>query len=162
MRVKLNDRLARTLGPGLYWDEHPDAPRGFLLQVTPAGGRAYRLNYRRKADERERRMTVGDVSAWPVAEARRRAADLRRVIDDGGDPLGELEDRRAEPTVAEFVERFIAEALPSRAPSTQNEYKAKLRDWVLPNIGKLKVSAVGRDDIETLHRKITAAGKARR
>ena len=88
MRDKLTDSLAKTASPGIYWDTHPDAPRGFLLQVTNGGSRAYRLNYRRQSDGVERRLTIGDISTWPIAEARKRAAGLRRIVDAGGDPLG--------------------------------------------------------------------------
>ena len=162
MRKELTDRLAKTLAAGIYWDAHRDAPRGFLLQVTPAGARAYRLNYRRQVDGRERRKTIGDVSAWPVADARKEAAKLRRYIDTGGDPLGDEEQRRAEPAVTELVARFIAEALPSRAPRTQDEYRVMLERYLLPAIGKHKVAAVERRDIEKLHSRITATGKKRR
>jgi integrase len=162
MRMKLTDRLAKTLEPGLYWDAHPDAPKGFLLQVTAGNSRAYRLNYRRKGDDRERRLTIGDTSAWPVAEARKRGAELRRQVDTGGDPLGDLEDRRAAPTVVGLIERFTAEALPSRAVTTRSEYRAMFDQWIVPAIGRLKVAAVAREDIERLHRKVTAEGKSRR
>ncbi|MGC2413235.1 MAG: site-specific integrase [Stellaceae bacterium] len=162
MRVKLTARLAETLGPGLYWDTHKDAPRGFLLQVTKAGSRAYRLNYRRLADGVERRMTIGDVASRSIEDARKKAAEYRAIVEDRGDPLGDLEEMRAEPTVADLWGRFEAEELPSRAPRTRAEYAAMYRDWIEPVIGKTKVRAVEREHIERLHRKITEAGKARR
>jgi len=58
--------------------------------------------------------------------------------------------------------RFCVESLPSRAATTQAEYRAMLRDWILPALGRLKVAAVTREDIEKLHRKVTDAGKPRR
>ena len=72
LREKLRDGFVKAASPGIYWDTHADAPRGFLLQVTKGGSRAYRLNYRRQHDGVERRITIGDVSAWPIAEARKR------------------------------------------------------------------------------------------
>jgi integrase len=162
MREKLTDRFAGTAAPGLYWDIDPRSPKGLLLRVTAAGARAWCLNYRRKSDDREKRLTLGDVASWPVAEIRRRAAELRREIDSGGDPLGDVDERRAAPTVADLFGRFETEALSDRAPSTQAEYRALARDWILPALGKLKVASVERDDIEKLHRKITAEGKPRR
>ena len=161
MRMKLTDRFAKTVGPGLYWDTHQDAPRGFLLQVTAGGSRAYRLNYRRQADDRERRMTIGDVSAWPI-EARKRAAELRRVVDAGGDPLGDEQDRRAEPTVSELIDRYVAEALPHKAPGTQGDYLSLLRRRIEPALGRMKVSAVTQADVEKLHRTVSAEGRLRR
>jgi integrase len=162
MKEKLTDKLAAKAGPGIHWDTDDKAPRGFLLRVTPAGARAWCLNYRIKNSGRMRRLTIGDVASWPVAAARERAAELRRVVDAGGDPLGAAEAKRAEPTVAELIAQFEREALPSRAPRSQVEYKSMLRDWILPAIGRLKVSAVTRQDVEKLFRKITAEGKLAR
>lgn len=163
MREKLTDRLAKTSAPGIYWDAHPDAPKGFLLQVTPGGARTYRLNYRRQADGVERRITIGSVQEYSkISEARHKAAELRRAIRDGRDPLGEIEDRRAEPTVSELVQRYTEEIMPRRAPRTQVEYKAMLEGYVLPAIGTKKISAITQTDIERMHRRITDDGKLRR
>src|ERR1700693_4638912 len=111
MQAKLTDTVARKAGPGLYFDSDRRAPRGFLLRVPPAGARAWCLNYRVKDTGRERRLTIGDVSAWPIADAREKAAELRRQIDNGADPLGQAAEKRAAPTVAELVARFAEESL---------------------------------------------------
>jgi integrase len=163
MQAKLTDAVATKVGPGLYFDSDKQrSPRGFLLRVTPAGARCWCLNYRVRDTGRERRLTIGDVAAWPIAAARERAAELRREIDAGGDPLGQREEKRAAPTVSELAERFITEALPSRAARTQVEYRSMLRNQILPALGRMKVAAVARDDIEKLCRRITASGKPRR
>jgi integrase len=165
MREKLTDRLAANAAPtpgkvARYFDTDPKAPRGFLLRVT-AGARVWALRYRVRDTYREREITIGEVKSWPLAEARKEGHRLRREVDTGGDPLGDREDVRSEPTVAELAERFVEEALPSRGERTAANYRAQLRDWILPAIGRRKVTAVDRDDIESLHRKITAAGKVR-
>jgi integrase len=168
MREKLTDRLAKTMDPTpgkieRYFDTDTErSPRGFLLRITPAGARAWALQYRVKDSGRQREITIGEVRSWPLAEARKRGHELRRLIDDGHDPVAEREEKRSEPTVAELWDRFEAEALPSRAPRTQAEYRAQMRDWILPAISRLKVAAVSREDIQKLHRKITSADKARR
>jgi integrase len=158
MKQKLDDRFARgeETVPGIYFDQDPRSPRGFLLQVTPADARAWRLNYRVKGSGVERRITIGGVSSWPIVAARKRAHELRRLVDTGGDPLRDLEEARAAPTIADLVARFEAEAMPGRAPKTQREYKAMLTSWILPAIGRRKVADVAREDIEKLHRHVTA------
>jgi integrase len=145
-----------------YFDTHKDAPRGFLLRITPAGARAWALQYRVKDSSRQREITIGDVKTWPIAQARKRGHQLRREIDAGGDPLADREKKRKEPTVAELIQKFSDEELPSKAPRTQAEYKAMFRDWVLPELKNRKVSDVTQKDVKGLHRKITAAGKMRR
>jgi integrase len=162
MQAKLTDGVAAKAGPGLYFDNDKRSPRGFLLRVTPAGSRAWCLNYRVKDSGRERRLTIGDVAAWPITAARERASELRRVIDAGGDPLGQMEEKRSAPTVADLAARFVEEALPSRAPRTREEYRGMLTSYILPAIGRMKVTAVEIEDLERLHRKITGEGKPRR
>jgi hypothetical protein len=167
MREKLTDPFAKRVKPSpgkidRYFDSDKRSPRGFLLRVTPAGARTWALQYRVKSTSRQREISIGDAASWPINKAWERGHELRRVVDSGGDPLGDLESKRAEPTVAELIERFLEEALPSRAPRTQIEYKSMLQRRVLPALGRLKVAVVTRDDIERLHRKITAEGKLRR
>jgi hypothetical protein len=80
MRDKLTDRFSASAPPGLHWgNADRRAPKGFLLRVTPAGARAGCLNYRVKDTGRERRLTIGDTSTWPIAMAIKRAAELRRM-----------------------------------------------------------------------------------
>jgi integrase len=164
MREKpaLSDKFARSAEPGIYFDHDRRSPSGFMLRVTPACARSWCLNYRVKNTGRERRITIGDIRAWPISEARKRAAELRREVDAGGDPLGEREEQRAAPTVADLAARFEMEALPSRAPGTQAEYRAMLHAYILPALGKRKVAEVDREDIERLHRAITEGGKPSR
>jgi integrase len=160
MSEPLTDKFARAADAGVHFDADRRSPRGFMLRVTPAGARSWCLNYRLKDTGRERRITIGDVAAWPIAEARKRAAELRRIVDAGGDPLGEREERRREPTVAELWERFAAEELPKLAEGTRIEYEAMAQNYVLPTLGRAKVSAVARDDVGKLHYKITTEGKS--
>jgi integrase len=155
MRVKLTDQSARTLGPGLYWDTHRDAPDGFLLQVTKAGSRAYRLNYRRLADGRERRLTISDVAEYGVAAARDKAAELRRAIREGRDPLGEREEHRAAPTIGDLAARYLKEELPRLAPATQAAYRSIIERRILPALGARKVGTIIRDDLVRLHRAVS-------
>jgi integrase len=164
VREKLTDRFAATVAPTpgrieRYFDTDKRSPRGFLLRVTSAGARSWALQYREPQSGRQREMTIGDVKSWPFTEARKQGHELRRVVDAGGDPL----DRgRAEPIVTELVQRFEDEALPRRAEKTQIEYRAMLRDYLLPALGNRKVSGVVRADIEKLHRRISETGKLRR
>jgi len=166
MREKLTYKFAKTVKPtagkvARYFDTSPSAPSGFLLRVT-AGARVWALRYRVRDSGREREITIGDVENRRLVDAYKRARELRREIEDGGDPLGDREERRAAPTVDELAKRFIEESLPSRAPRTRAEYQAMIRDWVLPAIGQRKVADVKRDDVERLHRRITGTGRERR
>jgi len=128
--------------------------KGFGVRVTAAGARAFILTYRRK-DGQQRRYTIGSFSDWRTAAAREEAQRLKRAVDGGADPLGELEQSRTAPTVSDLAERFIADYVPRKRESTQRDYKRQIKANILPAIGKLKVDAVTFDEIDRLHRTIT-------
>jgi hypothetical protein len=68
----------------------PQLP-GFGVRVTAAGVRSFVLNYRVRGNGRERRYTIGRFPNWRTSAARKRARELRCLIDMGGDPLAEIE-----------------------------------------------------------------------
>src|SRR5262245_405514 len=98
---KLTDKRLRSLQPppqGNRIAYDGDIP-GFGARITASGTVSFVLNYRRKSDGFERRTTIGQWPAWSVAAAREEAKELRRSIDNGNDPLGELEAERGAATV---------------------------------------------------------------
>ena len=122
---------------------HYDEIGGFGVRVTAGGARSFVLNYVTRAG-RERRLTLGGFPNWTVAAAaRQKARELKRLIDDGGDPLGDIEDERAAPTVAELIERFQAEHVVRKRPSTVRTYRQMLDLHIGPHFGRhRKVSDV--------------------
>jgi len=157
MPQKLTDRLVRALerppaGNKIYYDTEI---AGFGLRITANDARSFILNYHRRSDGRERRYTVGGHPAWSVAAARERAAELRRHVDAGGDPVGELELERGAPTVNDLADRFENEHLPRKRPSTAKDYRSILTGHIRPALGKRKVASLLYEDIDALHRAIT-------
>jgi integrase len=154
MPVQLSDRIVKQLdtparGNRITYD---DTVKGFGCRVTAAGARAFILNYRRKPDGRERRFTIGQYPTWSTAAAREEAKRLKRNIDAGSDPIGELEQGRAAPTVRDLAERFLADYVPRKRPATQRDYRRQVAVNIVPEIGDLKVAAVMFADIDRLHR----------
>ena len=134
-------------------------PAGFGVRVTAGGARSFVLNFRVRGSGRERRYTIGKFPDWSVGDARRRAQKLRRLIAEGGDPLGDIEAERAAPTVAELCDRFEQEHLPRKRPSTAEAYSRMLRLHVRPFFGPhVKVADVVFADVDALHRRVTKAG----
>jgi integrase len=157
MAERLTDKLVRSLerpakGNRITYDTDV---AGFGARVTAAGAISFVLNYRRKADGRERRYTIGQFPAWSVAAARQRAAELRRAVDSGDDPVGEVAAERGAPTVADLCARFESEHLPKLRPSTQTMYRAFIANEVLPALGTVKVAAVEYEHIDRLLSRIS-------
>jgi len=157
MAQRLTDKIVRALpapdhGNRVYYDNDVS---GFGARVTAAGAVAFVRNYRRKSDGRERRTTIGQFPAWNVAAARERAAQLRRAVDSGGDPVGELAAERGAPTVADLCVRFAEGHLPKLRHSTAQMYRAIIKSEIVPALGDLKVTAVEYEHIDRLHAKIS-------
>jgi integrase len=125
--------------------------RGFGIRVTAAGMRSFVLGYRRKSDGQQRRLTIGAFPDWSTAQAREEARRLKREVDTGGDPLGEQQEAREAPTVADLAERFIADYLPRKRPSTQRVYRQQIEADILPAYGDTKVVAVTHVDVDRFH-----------
>ena len=131
-------------GRKLIFDSHKDAPKGFGLRITAGGGRAFVLRYRSE-DGRDRLMTVGEYPTWSLAAARKRAGDLRREIDDGVDLLEKRRQEKADPTVAEAVERYCAKHADNLASG--RAIRATLENHLVPELGRKKLHAVRRRDV---------------
>ncbi|MGH7056882.1 MAG: tyrosine-type recombinase/integrase [Acetobacteraceae bacterium] len=150
MRQRITDAIAKALpapehGNRIAYDADLS---GFGLRVTSAGARAWVLNYRARGIER--RMTIGALAAWPAREARKRAADLLREIDAGGDPMAERHAERVAPTVTDLAVRYLEHATAHNRPRSVTEAKSLLDGIILPEIGKYKVEAIRRSDVEKL------------
>ena len=90
--------------------------------------------------------------------ARAHAADLKRRVDRGEDPLAEIAADRAAKTVADLAARFRDEHLPKKRPATRRAYEALIENDILPALKAVKVADVSFSDIDGLHRKMTKRG----
>ena len=81
----------------------------------------------------------------PIGKPERRAPrriELKKQIDRGGDPLGDIHAGRAAPTVADLCDRFVADYLPRKRPTTQTSYRQLIEAEIRPALGTLKVAEV--------------------
>jgi integrase len=131
-----------------------DAVKGFGIRLNATGARVFVLAYRRKSDGQQRRYTIGAFGAWNTTQAREEAKNLKREVDGGGDPAGQREDSRAAPTMADLAERFIADYLPRKRPSTQRVYGQQIAADIVPAFGTMKVAAVTHADVDGWHRRM--------
>jgi Arm DNA-binding domain/Phage integrase, N-terminal SAM-like domain len=161
LTLKLTDAAIKRLkAPAEGYAVRYDQPAGFGLRVTAGGVKAFIFNYRVRGSRRERRITIGRFPIWSTTGARAEAMRLRRLVDQGGDPLGNLESKRSAPTVSDLIDRFMAEHVtPRTRPETARGYSALLAKHVRPHFGKhVRVADVQFSDIDARHRKITRAG----
>ncbi len=130
-------------GQRLIFDDHRDAPRGFGLRITAAGGKAFILKY--TIDGRERRKTIGDWPTWSVEAARAEARDLVRNIGQGKDPLEAKRRRREEPMLKELAGEWLDKHASGLA--SERAIRGYINNDLVPAIGNMKVSDIRRRDV---------------
>lgn len=149
--AKLSDGKAGTIskvekpakGYRLIFDDHRDAPRGFGLRVTSAGGKAFILRY--TIDGRQRLKTIGDWPAWGLEQARIEARDLFQKVQKGDDPLEAKRKRRAEPTIAELATEWLDRH--ASGLKSEQSIRALIGGDLVKAVGSRKVSDVRRRDV---------------
>jgi integrase len=143
---------------------------GFGLRVEPSGVKSFVVKYRADGGGRkaaQRFVSLGRFPKLKVPEARAEARKKLAEAQLGKDPAGELAARRRELTIKELIDLYEEEGLyvqrgarigtPMKALTAQYTM-ARLRNHVVPLIGKRRVSELNEGDIEAFARAV-AAGK---
>jgi integrase len=157
MATRLTDAIARAAKPSgkslaINWD---DEVKGFGLRVTKAGARAWVLAYRAQGVQRQ--ITIGSFPDWSVKQAREKAKEFKRQVDDGGDPMRDRRVERRAPTIADLADLYRRVHLPKKRPTSQLGDGLILAKHILPALGNRKVEAVRHADVADLHRQIAKA-----
>lgn len=87
----LNDRFVRPVkAPDGNRASFPDGKeRGLALRVTPSGVKTWSIRYRRKADSKLIRLTIGEYPAFSLSEAREEAQKIKGDVARRKDPAAE-------------------------------------------------------------------------
>ena len=129
----------------LVWDR---ALTGFGVRVYPSGAKVYVVQTRGPAGTR--RITVGRHGVIGAQEARRRAALIIARIRAGEEPVPEA--KKAESiTLAALAERYLREHVAVRCkPTTATQYRLAIERYIVPTLGKVAVSSLGRSQVADL------------
>jgi integrase len=130
-------------GQRFIWDDHRDAPRGFALRITAAGGCAFVLQY--AVEGKQRRKVIGPWPTWTLEAARIEGRELAQQIGKGNDPLEAKRRRKAEPTMGEVA----AEWLDKHATGLKSigTIRGLVNNDIVPALGGVKVTDIRRRDI---------------
>jgi integrase len=152
-RIGLND--IRILQPGqIIWD---DLVGGFHARRQKSRTVSYIVVYR-NAEGRQRWQTIGrHGSPWTPEMARAAAKRILGDVVNGADPAAEKHAKRKAASVAELCDLYLADAEAGRLltrrkaakkASTIATDKGRVERHIKPLLGRLKVAAVTRDDID--------------
>lgn len=142
---KLSAReVARKAKPGLYGDGG-----GLALQITASGVKSWLFRY--MIAGKAYGMGLGPLHAVTLAEARQKAADARKALTEGRNPIAERKQRRAEAATQQarlvtFDECMAAYIARHRASWSNDKHADQwtntLSTYAAPIIGSLPVSHI--------------------
>ena len=144
----LSATFVRTVtSPGRYGDGRGGLGLSLLVR-TGAGGRLTRCwTQSVRLDGKPTSIGLGSYPVVKLALARQRALDNARAIAEGRDPRRRA--ARSVPTFAEACETVIAIHAVHWKPGGGNaaQWRASLRNHVLPTLGERPVDAIGGTDV---------------
>jgi integrase len=150
--------------------------RGLYLEVSPTGGKWWRLKFR--FEGKEKRLSLGVYPDVPLKDARDRRDIARKLLADGIDPS---ENRKAQKlaradSAANSFEVVAREWLNKMAPTWVDSYSsrviARLEQDIFPRLGARPIGEItppellavlrlveSREALETAHRLLTKCGQ---
>lgn len=138
---KLTVKQAKSAKPGIHVDG-----AGLLLKVRASGSRSWIL--RVQFDGRRRDIGLGSDTDLSLAEAREKAAHLRKVARQGLDPILERDKHKNRaPTFAEAVIQAHEELAKGWEPKTGDAFLSSLQAHAVPAIGRRRVNDVGAAEV---------------
>lgn len=137
----------------ILYEGGPGALTGFGVRVHESGKKSWVVKYRfpRGRAGRVRLFSIGSVELLPLEEARERARRLLLDALDGKDPAEQRDRERNAPTLAELATAYLAEGAPERS---RENYAQRLRDYVVPELGRRQAQTISRADLARLHRRL--------
>jgi integrase len=158
--VKLTDTYVRkSIKPPVkgrveVFDSQEDS---LCLRVSSTGNMSWCVYYRLQG--RNRKYTVGAYPTYSIAEAREHAAETKKVVAKGLDPVAERKKEIAEilePGMVEamarlFIDRYVDKKLKQ---TTARDYKTHFRLYILPAWKGRAVTSITKKDVVVLLDKV--------
>lgn len=156
--MKLTDAKLRTLTePGKHFDGG-----GLYLEVTPAGGRYWRLKYRHGG--KEKRLAFGVYPAVSLKEARDLADQARKSLATGDDPSQLRKAAKAKAvheavnTLQAVTEEWLWHQATRWEPVTAARIRASLEADVFPDLGGRPLAGIRPGEVMAVVKRIEARG----
>lgn len=156
--MKLNDaKLRKLVAPGRYFDGG-----GLYLEVTPAGGRYWRLKYRHGG--KEKRAAFGVYPEVTLKAARDQRDEARKLLAAGLDPAEVRKankaqaEREANTTFQAVGEKWLKHRAGKWGPATAARIASAFRADVYPSLGTRPMAQIKPRDVAQVVKAIEARG----
>ena len=136
--------------------------RGLYLEVTPRGGKYWRLKYR--FGGKEKRLSLGVYPDVPLKEARRRCEDSRRLLAQEIDPsehrqaLKAAKQQQVSNSFEAVAREWFSKLAPNWADSHSSRIISQLERDVFPWIGGKPVATVSAPQLLAVARRVEERG----
>ncbi len=141
---KLSALGVKNAKPGRHGDGE-----GLYLLVSATGAKSWMIRVQR--DGKRRDIGLGSLAALGLADARTKAADLRKHALNGRDPIEERDrDRRPTPTFKDAVKATHEALKAGWSAKTAADFLTSLETYANPVIGNLKVDTIEASHIRDL------------
>ncbi len=157
--MPLNDRQIKNAKPAAKPYKLADG-KGMFLQVTPAGGKLWRLKYR--INGKEKLLSIGKYPTVSLSEAREAAENARRMIAAGQDPSAAKQQAKQERQAAllntfeAITRRWHSENLHRWKPDNAVRILNHLEKDVFPYIGGQQIDGIAVADVKAVIERIAA------
>ena len=118
---------------------------GFGLRIHPSGRKVWIVQAR--IEGRSRRIVIAHYGEMELAEARRRARDIRARIRAGENPADDIGREKRTPTFGEFAHEYLRRCDPHWKPSGRKTIRIYLKARILPAFGKMPLDGIGPEDV---------------
>lgn len=134
--------------------------RGMYLEISPSGGKWWRLKYR--FGGKEKRLSLGVYPDVSLAKARERREGARAVLADGIDPSEQRRQQQDKDAGVDSFETVAREWFAKQEPNWRKSHSSKIirrleRD-LFPWLGKRPVGAITPPELLKVLRRIEARG----
>ncbi|OAM36387.1 integrase [Eikenella sp. NML080894] len=145
--MPLNDRQIKNAKPtGTGKKSKLFDGSGLYLEITPAGGKIFRLKYR--IDGKEKTLTIGKYPAVSLSEARQAAENARHLLSGGQDPAAAKQQAKQERqaallnTFAATTRRWHTDNLHRWKPNHAERIMRYFETDVFPLIGEIPIDSI--------------------
>ncbi len=136
--------------------------RGMYLEISPSGGKYWRLKYR--FNDREKRLALGVYPDVTLAHAHRKRHEARAMLADGIDP-GQAKKERKRLARLNAANTFKAVALewferqaPAWAPSHSTKVIGRLEKDAFPRLGSRPIADITAPEVLEVLRRAESRG----
>jgi integrase len=142
---RLTDITLRRIKAAEKRQEIPDGlcPGLYLVVQAKTGNKSWAVRYRYQG--RPKKLTLGNVEAIPLREARERARKAKEIVRAGRDPAAHQDE---EPTVAAVIEKFSMLRLSQLKGG--GEFRRHLDREIIPVLGARPLRSIRRQDVANL------------